>query len=163
MSAPDPRRQTLLQTGERLIQTIWVGALWTIGYIVAPALFANLDSGAAGRVAGELFTIAAYLSVACGVLLLLAGVGRSAEPRWCSRRRLIGLIVLVVGIGEWGVRPFMEAARLADGSPGPGFGMWHGIASVLYLIASVGGVWLVVAGDGVGSGDGPRGPGDGIA
>ena len=43
----------LLRTGERVIQTIWVGALLTIGYIVAPALFANLESREAGRIAGR--------------------------------------------------------------------------------------------------------------
>jgi hypothetical protein len=142
-----------LHTGERLIQTIWVGSLWCVGYLVAPALFAHLDSREAGRIAGELFTIVAWLSVACGALLVIASLAErtSAAVRRRFRVRLIGLMVALIALGEWVVRPVMEAARLADGSTGPGFGLWHGLASVLYLMASLGGVWLVAAAGNVSS------------
>lgn len=137
-----------LHIGERLIQTIWVGSLWCVGYVVAPALFAHLDSREAGRIAGELFTVVAWLSLACGALLLFASFieRTSASTRRRVRVRLIGLMVALIALGEWVVRPVMEAARLADGSTGPDFGLWHGLASVLYLMASLGGVWLVAAG-----------------
>jgi hypothetical protein len=145
VSGPARARGDLLRTGERLIQTLWVGALWTVGYIVAPALFQHLDSAQAGRLAGELFTVVAFLSVACGTLLLLARIGPAPDPQRRLRGRLVALMMILVAVGEWGVRPVMEAARLPDGTPGPGFGLWHGVASVLYLLASLGGVWLVVA------------------
>jgi hypothetical protein len=137
----------LRRTGERLIQTVWVGALWTVGYVVAPALFVHLDSREAGRIAGELFTIVAVLSVACGALLVLARLGSGRDPLRRLRVRLVALMVALVAAGEWIVRPLMEAARLPDGAPGPGFGLWHGLASLLYLLAILAGVWLVVAGD----------------
>ena len=136
----------LLRTGERVIQTIWVGALLTIGYIVAPALFANLESREAGRIAGELFTIAAWLSVACGLLLILSRFGPGPDSRRHLRWRLIGLMLMLIAAGEWIVRPVMEGARLPDGSAGPDFGLWHGLASLLYLLASLGGIWLVAVG-----------------
>jgi len=66
-------RPGALRAGELLLQTLWVGALWTVGYIVAPALFANLpDRTQAGQMAGELFTLVTWLGLACGGILLVA-------------------------------------------------------------------------------------------
>jgi len=132
-----------MRVGEAIVQTLWVGALWSVGYLAAPALFTYMETpAAAGRIAGELFTVVTWLSMVCAVLLILASAWR---PRRGNRLR-IGLIlamVLLLGISEWGVRPVMEAARLPDGTPGEGFGMLHGISATLYLAASLAGVLLV--------------------
>jgi len=62
---------TRLLAGERILLTLWVGGLWAIGYIVAPALFANLEDRAlAGTLAGVMFNIIAWVGLACGSLLL---------------------------------------------------------------------------------------------
>ena len=46
--------------GERVLLTLWVGGLWAIGYMVAPALFATLEDRAlAGNLAGLMFEIIA--------------------------------------------------------------------------------------------------------
>lgn len=147
MNAGTARPARLLRGGERLIQTVWVGALWTVGYVVAPALFVHLEARDAGRVAGELFSVVAILGMVCGTLLLLARIGPGPDPRRRSRTRLVMLMMTLIAAGEWVVRPVMEAARLPDGAPGPDFGLWHGLASLLYLLASLGGIWLVVAGE----------------
>ena len=45
--------------------TLWVGALWAIGYLAAPTLFRLLeDRPLAGRLAGEMFTYVAWLGMA---------------------------------------------------------------------------------------------------
>ncbi|MGI9264985.1 MAG: DUF4149 domain-containing protein [Gammaproteobacteria bacterium] len=128
----------LPRVGEKLIQTLWVGALWSVGYIVAPTLFAHLDSATAGRIAGELFTSVTWLSMICGVLLLIAqrSGGRTATVIR-SRNRLIPSIMALLGCSEWIVRPLMEASRLPDGTPGENFGMLHGLSALLYLAASL--------------------------
>ena len=47
-----------------LIVTFWVGSMWTVGYLVAPALFATLPERAlAGSIAANLFRIEAWVSV----------------------------------------------------------------------------------------------------
>jgi len=137
-----------MRTGEALLQTLWVGALWTVGYLVAPALFEYLDTSAeAGFVAGRLFTIVTWLSMVCGGLLLVA-TARGDGPRRSTVLRVSVILVMLVllGASEWIVRPLMEAARLPDGTPGDGFGMLHGISATLYLVASLGGVFLVALG-----------------
>ena len=135
-----------MRIGERLIQTPWVGAIWTTGYIVAPSLFEHLDSRAtAGRVAGELFTVVTWLSMICGGLLLVAMVRLAGGRQRRLRATLIVSVMSLLAIGEWLVRPMMEAARLPDGTPGEGFAALHGVSAVLYLAASLACVFLVAA------------------
>jgi len=141
-------RPGALRAGELLLQTLWVGALWTVGYIVAPALFANLpDRTQAGQMAGELFTLVTWLGLACGGILLVAEV---RSDRLVPIRRLrTGLVVFMLACqagSEWVLRPMMAATRAADGSPGDGFGLLHGISASLWLLASLAGLLLVVAG-----------------
>jgi hypothetical protein len=133
-----------MRVGESLIQTLWVGAIWTVGYIVAPSLFEHLeDRATAGRVAGELFTLVTWLSMICGGLLLLAMIRHRAGRQRRLRTVLTLFIMSLLAIGEWLIRPMMEAARLADGTPGEGFAALHGVSAALYLAASLGCVWLV--------------------
>lgn len=136
-----------LRSGEAIIQTLWVGALWTVGYLVAPALFAHLDVREAGRIAGELFSVTAWLSVVCGALLLIARRDAAQQAGIRKLRPWLIIVMLVlIAAGEWGVRPLMEASRAPDGTPGEGFALWHGVSAMLYLFASVTGLLLVAAG-----------------
>jgi Domain of unknown function (DUF4149) len=71
----------LFRTASLFSLALWWGSLTTIGFMVAPMLFAHLDTAqAAGRMAARLFDVQAYVSLACGVVLLalLALRGRSA-------------------------------------------------------------------------------------
>lgn len=137
-----PRSTTLLHSGEILIQTLWIGALWTAGYIAAPVLFAQLDSQDAGRIAGELFSIVAWISVVCGAALFLMQQAIKGRASWL-RSGLVLAMTTLVACSEWLVRPAMEATRLADGTPGDGFGKLHAVSAVLYLAASLLAVVLV--------------------
>lgn len=124
---------------ERVIVALWVGALWSVGYIAAPVLFGTLDDRAlAGQLAGNMFTITAYLSVAAGVLLLVIhGVARGTRPRWPAA--VVAAMLLLVAIGEFGVRPMMVGAAPSD------FGRLHGIAQLFYLAVSLLGLALAAA------------------
>ncbi|MEJ2514472.1 MAG: DUF4149 domain-containing protein [Gammaproteobacteria bacterium] len=126
----------MLFTGEQLLKGLWAGCLWTVGYLVAPTLFALLeDRSLAGQLAGAMFTAATVTSLVIAAALagLYAWLGQGA--RW--RLVLTLSAAALLAANEWGLRPFMEAARLGDGSPGPSFGMLHGISAVLWLAASL--------------------------
>lgn len=57
--------------------TLWVGGLWTIGFIVAPLLFSRLpDRAFAGLLAGKLFSLIAWIGIACALYLVAFRVGR---------------------------------------------------------------------------------------
>ena len=61
------------EVAERLLLTVWIGGMWTVGYLVAPTLFAMLeDKALAGTIAGRLFSVMSYVGLCCGGLLLFS-------------------------------------------------------------------------------------------
>ena len=129
-----------------LIAALWAGSLWTVGYLVAPTLFATLsDRVLAGTVAASMFRSQAWLSIACAALLLVLLQMKMDEL--APRRTLLALalaILLGTLVVHFGVQPMMGALREAAGSGGvmesaqkSRFGMLHGISSMVYLVQSV--------------------------
>lgn len=132
--------------------TLWVGGLWVIGYLVAPMLFATLgDRQLAGEVAGRLFALIAGLGLGCAGYLTLFLAGR-----WRSeviRRAVFWLIVasaVLAAVQLFGIQPLIARLK-AEAMPREvmesvlrdRFATWHGIASILYLVQSLLGLWLV--------------------
>ena len=137
-----------LLAGERLLLTLWVGGLWAIGYIVAPALFAKLEDRAlAGTLAGLMFEIIAYIGIVCAVLLLVSNQSRHPRRRLNWRALVLLLMLLLVVVGQFVLAPMMAELRLVGTSDSPDFARLHGAASFAYLITSLLGLALVVAPD----------------
>ena len=135
-----------LLAGERILLTLWVGGLWAIGYIVAPALFANLEDRAlAGSLAGVMFDIIAYIGLLSGALLLLFNQLRSPGRRFNWRALLLAGMLLLVLIGEFYIAPEIAGLRAQGLSDSPAFARLHGLASVAYLVTSLLGLILVIA------------------
>ncbi|MGN6667750.1 MAG: DUF4149 domain-containing protein, partial [Trinickia sp.] len=104
----------------RLLILIWVGSALTIGYVVAPTLFATLERSMAGDVAARLFRIEAFLGAACGILSLALGnmlVRRGAFGYRRLRWLIMGMLLCVL-IGYFALQPFMDALREAARSAG---------------------------------------------
>ncbi len=137
-----------------LIAMLWVGSQLTIGYAVAPVLFASLDRMSAGALAAQLFRIEGMIGLVCGVLLLvLANVFvRRGEVGYRRLRWLLVGMLLCVVVGYYALQPFMNAMRMnamqagvdiAHSAYASRFGMLHGISSLFYLVESLLGAWLV--------------------
>ena len=140
-------------TAARLIvTTFWVGSLWTVGYVVAPVLFTTLsDRKLAGTIAGSIFRIEAWVSIACGLLLLAMIAFDDASRERRSLLRLILLMLLCVVVGYFGLQPWMAALREAAGPTGlmegaarTQFGILHGVASLIYMLQSLFALVLVL-------------------
>ncbi len=133
--------------GERILLTLWVGGLWTVGYLVAPVLFANLDDRAlAGTLAGTLFRILGWIGLVAGALLLAANQMRQPGLRGNWRALVLLAMLALVAAGQFGLAPVIAALREAGLADGSRFALLHGIASVLYLATSLLGLALVAAG-----------------
>jgi len=135
--------------------TLWVGGLWTVGFLVAPSLFSMLSDNhaLAGTLAGKLFKNIAWVGIACGSFLLLQEIlsfrGKSVT------RPVFWLVLLMLAITctmQFWLQPFIVALR-ALGTPMDAlasppimrsFAFWHGISSVLYLCESLLGLVLVL-------------------
>ena len=117
---------------------VWLAAAWlmslsTIGFVVVPLLFVHLPVPAmAGAMAAQLFTAQTYLSIACGIGLLLAVRSQHCEitttmaPRlsvWTLAGVLLALVV------ELGVAPHIVARE--------NLVFWHRLGTGMYA-----GQWL---------------------
>ena len=136
-----------------IVITLWVGGLWTIGYLAAPILFSSLgDRQLAGLVAGKLFSLIGWLGLGCSVYLLIFIFARLGSRFF---RSAVFWLVLLMGLlaaaSQFGIQPLMVQLK-ADALPREvmesvlrdRFATWHGISSILYLIQSLLGLWLVV-------------------
>jgi Na+-translocating ferredoxin:NAD+ oxidoreductase RnfA subunit len=138
-----------------LLTVLWVGSLWTIGYIVAPTLFATLpDRQLAGTIAGSLFRNEAIIGVIGGVLLLALSnmLVRRGDDTYRGLRWILLAMLLCILVGYFGLQPFMGALRekaaalgvaVAESPYKSQFGILHGVSSVFYLAQSLLGALLV--------------------
>ena len=146
-------RAYLLTLARTLLVTMWAGSLWTVGYLAAPLFFMILqDRMLAGTMAGILFRAEAWLSLVCGLFLLIIF---RADPYFPSRSTCMRLVVgmlLCVLVGYFGLQPFMAEIRAAASQAGgvmdetmrARFGFLHGIASLIYMVQSILAVALVL-------------------
>jgi len=138
-----------LLVGERILLTLWVGGLWAIGYMVAPALFATLEDRAlAGTLAGVMFNIIAWVGLACGTLLLLFNQLRYPRKRINLRSVTLSAMLVLVAVGQFVLAPKVAALRVEGLVGSEVFATLHGAASVIYLIVSILGLILVVENSG---------------
>ena len=116
--------------GERILLTLWVGGLWTVGYMVAPALFASLDDRAlAGTLAGVMFDIVAWVGLGCGVLLLLFNQLANPGRRFNWRALvLLAMLVLIVA-GKFWLAPMIAKLRTQGLVDSVEFARLHGAAA----------------------------------
>ena len=137
-----------------VILTLWVGGLWVIGYLVAPTLFSTIaDRALAGVVAGKLFALIGWVGVGGGAYLLVFMRLRHGAAAWRNWSfRLLLAMWLLAAASLFGIQPLMAQMK-ADALPldvmesalRGRFAAWHGISSVLYLLQSLFGLWVVAA------------------
>ena len=136
----------LLSRSRIVLVTFWAGSLWTVGYVIAPLLFATLtDRSQAGTLAGLFFKAEAWISLVCGALLLaMLWADKENSSRNLLIKLVIGMMVCTV-IGFFGLQPFMAELRsiaaqsggVMDDAIRSRFGWLHGAASAIYLVQSV--------------------------
>ena len=136
-----------------IARTFWIGGMWVIGILVTPVLFSLLDKTVAGMVAGRLFQSIAWVGLVCGTFLLIHSIWRdgvrgikSAGFWW-----VFGMLVCTV-INQFAVSPIIAKLKLhmdqaAMGLFGGGFGTWHAISSLIYLVQSLMGLAYILRRD----------------
>ncbi len=111
-----------------LFAACWWGSLTTIGFLVVPLLFAHLPSPAqAGGMAARLFGAQTWVSLVCGLLLLMSLRGDDGAA--AERSALLFLVaggLLLALLSEFSVAPRIVARE--------NLRLWHGVGSGLYLL-----------------------------
>lgn len=129
----------------------WCGLTWSIGYAVAPAVFAmSVDRGLAGDIAGRLFAIQAYVTLVVAPLLWIGFFDDAhADERFKRDAWLVLVMLLLTLIGYFALQPLMAELRATMHASAPTSAMrtrfaWlHAVSAAFYLVHSVLGIWLV--------------------
>ena len=129
-----------------LVAGLWAGALWVLGYIAAPAVFASVGGPVAGDIVGAFLRRLAWISFACAALMLV--LVRVSPDLQAGRKRFLSLLVLAMLacalVMSVGLQPAMAALREAAGPAGvrasplwTQFAIMHGVSQLFHLIESV--------------------------
>jgi hypothetical protein len=114
---------------------LWVAALWwgslsTIGFAVVPMLFTHLPTPAmAGAIAAKLFAAQTWVSVACGLLLLM--ISRLNLPSAYKMRIHATIIFVVSGMLLALLSEFAVASRIVARD---NLRLWHTVGSIMYVL-----------------------------
>ncbi|MFP4648029.1 MAG: DUF4149 domain-containing protein [Halorhodospira sp.] len=131
---------------ERVALTVLAGALWVVGYLVAPMLYRTLDDPAlAAGLAGELTGMVAWVCLGCAAVLVPAQLRHPIRPlaaHW--RLWLLVLLTVLIVLGELVVRPPM--ALLPEQADEVGYLAGLRAAESLYLVASAIALVMVLGG-----------------
>ena len=115
--------------------SIWVAALWwaslsTLGLLVVPLLFAHLPTPAlAGSMAAKLFSAQTWVSVVCGMFLLMTT--RSNHAQASESINWIAIILITGGILLALLVEFAVAPRIVVRD---NLKIWHSVGSGMYLL-----------------------------
>ena len=131
---------------------LWIGGMWAIGYIAAPVLFTSLsDKQLAGMLAGKLFGVIAWVGIASASYLLVYRIARDGAGALKGLFFWVVALMLVLTLaGHFGIQPIMQGLKdqampqaVMQSVFADRFQRWHGVSSILYLIQSALGLFLV--------------------
>lgn len=136
----------------RIVVTLWVGGIWAIGYLAAPVLFTSLaDKQLAGNLAGHMFTVMAYVSIACALYLIIQRLAAFGGRAFKQAFFWVVLVMLLLTLTtHFGIQPIMESLKerampqaVMESIFRDRFARWHGISSIVYLVQSLLGLILL--------------------
>jgi len=136
-----------------IVVAAWVGGLLAIGFVAAPVAFARLaDRSMAGNLAGAMFTVMAWVGLACGTYLILFVMFAKG---WRAMRSgvfwIVALMLALTVAGHFGVQPILEQLkadalprRVMESALRDRFATWHGVSTALYVVQSLLGIALAI-------------------
>jgi len=109
---------------------LWWGSLTTVCFLIAPLLFVYLPTPAmAGNLAAKLFTVQAWVSIACALALLLGLRANASSDQVAKSQSAMLFVVLGMLLGllvEFAIAPRIVARE--------NLRLWHGIGVLLYAL-----------------------------
>ena len=110
-----------------LAAALWWGSLTAIGLVTVPLLFSHLPAATAGQVAARLFTGQTWISLGCGLLVLIAARSGDEPPRMDWGRGALAFVIgglLLAILTEYAVAPRIRLRQ--------DLAFWHTLGSVFY-------------------------------
>ena len=109
---------------------LWWGSLSAIGFMAVPLLFRHLPTASlAGQTAARLFSAQTWVSLVCGVLLLVLlqpkpGSAGAQKARAATIFVVLGMLMAMVV--EYGVAPRIVARE--------NLAVWHSVGTLMYAV-----------------------------
>ena len=108
------------------LAALWWGSLCAVGFMVVPMLFMYLETLAiAGQMAAKLFTAQSWISLVCGLVLLLAAKRLTRDESHTPSPWVIGGMLCALLIEE-AVKPHILARD--------NMALWHNLGTALYVM-----------------------------
>jgi hypothetical protein len=140
-------------SGERLLLTLWIGSLWSIGYLAVPMAFANLELTIAGDYAGKLFYAVNILSLISACILLISRLfvfGLTTFHRYWRSWLILAMLIMSIVFLLF-IQPDMASIKLLDWRTDPvlteRFNTLHKLSESMYMLMSLLGLMLVLTSD----------------
>jgi hypothetical protein len=117
----------VLRNAFRVVFVLWAGSLWSLAWVTSTLFYGQADRHLAGVLASRLFTIETYVGLAvAGLALVLPG-----------RTKFVWgyVAAALLAVNEWVLKRIMAQALQHGSALGLGFGAWHAVSAVLYLLA----------------------------
>ena len=120
-----------------MVAGLWWGSLCTVGILVVPMLFVHLATPAmAGGMAAKLFSAQTWISVVCGLFLLISITSRSrrttdqdgSQPQANELLWILAALIAALLV-EFAVAPHIVARE--------NLAFWHRVGSGLFLMQCV--------------------------
>lgn len=112
-----------------LAAALWWGSLTAIGFLAVPLLFSHLPAATAGQTAARLFSAQSFVSLTCGVLILLILMRKQAATR--EKSGSTATILIVTGLWLALVLEYAVAPRIAARVD---LALWHPVGTTLYAL-----------------------------
>ncbi len=135
----------MARTGQR-------GGLWAVGFLAVPVLFyAQPDRQLAGMLAGQMFSLVAYLGMVSGTFLLVQRIGAAGRESFRDVLfwTVATMLLLTLAI-QCGFQPIMTSLKqqalpldVMHSAFAGRFSMLHHLSSTVYTIQSLLGIFLV--------------------
>jgi len=114
------------------LAALWWGSLTTMGFLVVPLLFVHLPTPAiAGGMAAKLFAAQTWVSVVCGLLLLVLLKNDQNKPLDYASSAQAATIFIVSGVLLAFLSEFAVAPRIVARE---NLRLWHSAGSAMYFL-----------------------------
>ncbi len=111
----------------KLLLVLWAGSLWSTVWVALTIFHSQPDRHLSGMLAARLFSIETYVGVGVAAIAAVRGERSGFGYCYCA--------VALLLFNEWVLKHFMDRALTAGSALGLGFGPWHGISALIYLLA----------------------------
>jgi len=118
---------SVLRKAFGLLCVLWAGSLWSLAWVASVLFHAQSDRHLAGALVGRLLRIETYGGAALAAIALL--LPNRGKFKWGY------VAAALLAAIEWGLKPVMARAQERGTAFGLGFGAWHGVSALLYLLA----------------------------